>query len=141
MTNNYLCPHCKAYLRIWKNIIFTIRKCDDDKKGLILLDAELGNYSVISHPALHFIEGECVEFICPVCHKSLTASGINDHLASVIMVDENNEEYDVYFSKVAGEHSTFVIKKDDIIEKYGENSSAYMNYFMSKLKRQMNKKE
>jgi len=51
------------------------------------------------------------------------------------LIDENNKEYDVYFSKICGEHSTFKIREDDIIEKHGEDSSAYLNYFMSKLKK------
>lgn len=61
-----------------------------------LLNAELGDYTVISHPALKFETGERVEFLCPVCHKNLTASGINDHLCMVLMVDENDKEYEVY---------------------------------------------
>ena len=140
MKKNYLCPHCRSFLRVWNNIIFTVKKCEDDTRGLILLNAELGNYSVISHPAIHFKEGECVEFICPVCYKNLTASGINEHLACVLMINENNEEFAVYFSKIAGEHSTFMIKKDDIIEKYGEDTSAYLNYFMSKFRAKMEKR-
>jgi len=45
-----------------------------------------------------------------------------------------NNEFDVYFSKTCGEHSTFRIDKNNIVEKYGEDTSAYVNYFMSKLK-------
>jgi len=34
-----------------------------------------------------------------------------------------------FFSKICGEHSTFKIKEDDIVESYGEDSSGYVNYF------------
>ena len=73
--------------------------------------------------------------MCPVCHGDLTATDINVNLARIIMIDENNKEFNVYFSKVCGEQSTFKINEEDIIEKYGEDSSYYLNYFMSKLKR------
>jgi len=51
------------------------------------------------------------------------------------MIDENNKEFDVYFSEICGEHSTFLIHEDDIVEKYGKDSSAYVNDFMSRLKK------
>lgn len=139
MDPNYLCPHCRAYLRVWNNIIFTIRRCDDDKKGLILLNANLGDYTVLSHPELTFKKGECVEFICPVCHMNLTAENINDKLAHVVMIDEEGVEFDIYFSKIAGEHTTFKIEKNNIIAQYGEDSSSYVSYFMSKMKENIDK--
>jgi len=132
---NYLCPHCRSYLRIWNNIILTAKSKSEKKQGILLLNPELGNYDFIHHISLKFVEGEMVDFICPVCHADLTATEINEHLARILMTDENEKEYDVYFSKICGEHSTFKIRKDDIIEKYGEDSSAYLNYFMSKLKK------
>jgi hypothetical protein len=51
------------------------------------------------------------------------------------MIDEDNKEFEVYFSKICGEHSTFLIHEDDVVEKYGEDSSSYVNYFMSRLKK------
>ena len=138
MEPNYLCPHCRSFLRVWNNIIFTVRRCEDDRKGLILLNAKLGDYTVISHPALTFEEGECVEFICPVCHKNLTAENINDKLAYIIMKDEEGVEFDIYFSKIAGEHTTFKIERNNIIAQYGEDATAYMSYFMSKLSQNIN---
>ena len=132
---NYLCPHCRSYLRIWNNIILTAKSKLEKKQGILLLNPELGNYDFIHHTSLKFEEGEIVDFICPVCHADLSATEINENLARVLMIDENNKKYDVYFSKVCGQHSTFKIRKDDIIEKYGEDSSSYLNYFMSKLKK------
>ncbi len=135
---HYLCPECRSYLRVWNNIIFTVKTTVGKRQGLLLLNPELGNYTYISHPSLKFIEGESVEFYCPVCHADLTAMQINENLIRIIMIDEDNNEYDIYFSKITGEHTTFKIEKDNIIERFGEQSSSYVNYFMSKLKQKLN---
>ncbi|MGD0582968.1 MAG: hypothetical protein ABR974_08505 [Bacteroidales bacterium] len=76
-----------------------------------------------------------LDFMCPVCRGDLTATGIHRNLVRIIMINSKNIEFDVYFSKICGERSTFVIKENDIIEKHGENSSAYVNYFTSRLKK------
>ena len=82
-----------------------------------------------------------LDFICPVCRADLTAFGIHKNLVRIIMINRKNIEFDVYFSKICGEHSTFVIHKNDIIEKHGVDSSAYVNYFMSRLKKDKSVKE
>lgn len=132
---NYLCPHCRAYLRIWKNIIFVVKSESRNLQTILLLNPELGNYEVIHHTAVDVCDGNKLIFMCPVCHTDLTATGINENLNRIIMVDENNKEFDVYFSKICGEHSTFLIQEDNIIERYGEDSSSYLNYFNSRLKK------
>ena len=137
---NYLCPVCRSNIRVWNYIIFTVRRHSDKKMGILLLNPELGNYDLIHHSSLKYEEGEMVDFICPVCHADLTAPEINKNLAHVVMIDENNKEYHVFFSKICGEHSTFKIKENDIVEKYGEDSSAYVNYFMSRFKKEDIKK-
>jgi hypothetical protein len=90
---------------------------------------------------MKFDEGELVEFFCPVCHADLTAYEINKNLAYVLMIDENDKEYHVFFSKICGEKSTFKIKENDIVERYGEDSSAYVNYFMSRFKKEEKKEQ
>jgi len=137
---NYLCPICRSYIRVWNYIIFTVVYHADKKRGLLLLNPELGNYDLIHHASLKFDEGEMVNFLCPVCHGDLTANEINKNLAYIVMIDENNREYHVFFSKICGEQSTFRIHKNDIVESYGEDSSAYVNYFMSRYKKKDTKK-
>jgi hypothetical protein len=132
---NYLCPDCRSYLRVWNNIIFSVKSCTEDKKGLLLLNPDLGNYEFISHYTLDFEEMECLDFFCPVCGSNLTAADVNTNLARIIMIDENQKRYDLYFSRLRGEHSTFKVSEDDIVEKYGKDSSSYVDYFMSKLKK------
>lgn len=134
MKIHYLCPHCRSYLRVWKNIIVTVKSIEGKKQGLLLLDPDLGNYTYVSHPSLKFIEGEKIEFYCPVCFSNLSANEINENLVKIIMVDEQLHEYDIYFSNIAGHQTTFKIAKDNIIERHGDHSSSYTDYFMSKLK-------
>ena len=132
---NFLCPHCRAYLRVWNNIIFIVNSIQRNLHAILLLNPELGNYNLVHHSSVEFEEGEMLNFMCPICRTDLTAKGINNSLAKIVMTDENNKEFDVYFSKICGEHSTFLIHDDDIVEKYGKDSSSYVDYFMSKLKK------
>ena len=129
LKNNYLCPHCRSYLRVWNNIILIVKSESRNLQSILLLNPELGNYDLIHHSSMEFKEGEMLDFICPVCRADLTAVGIHRNLVRIVMIDENNEEFDVYFSKICGEHSTFLIHEDDIIEKYGEESSVLCKLF------------
>jgi hypothetical protein len=138
---NYVCPDCRSYLRVWNNIIFSVTSCNREKRGLLLLNPELGNYEFISHYKLDFSKMECLNFFCPVCGVDLTASDVNKNLARIVMIDKDQKEYDVYFSRIRGEQSTFKISEDDIIEKYGKDSSSYVDYFMSKFKKRKDNKD
>ena len=136
LKTNYSCPSCGSYLRIWNNIIFTVKSLDGKKKGILLLNPELGNYSVTAHSSLRLKEGEKVDFFCPVCHENLAAFDINENLVRINMSDENDNHYDVYFSRICGEETTFKIKENNIIAKYGKDDSYYVNYFISKFREQ-----
>nr|NQU88907.1 hypothetical protein [Bacteroidota bacterium] len=136
MKTKFLCPHCHAHLRIRENIIFRV-VTREHQKGILLLNPELGNYSYISAPDIKFANGEKLNFYCPVCCEDLKARNININLINVVMIDNEGIEYDVYFSSVAGEHSTFKILKEDIVERYGEDYSAYVSYFSQKLRSQI----
>lgn len=133
MNPKFHCPHCYATLRVRENIIFKVRT-PDLKMGILLLNPELGNYSYISSPELKFENGEKVDFLCPVCCINMEAKGINPNLVHILMRDEESREYDVFFSSIAGEHSTFMIEKENVVGKFGEDASSYLNYFMSRLK-------
>ena len=101
----------------------------------MLLNPELGNYNLIHHSSIEIQEGESLDFFCPICRADLSAVDLHRNLIRILMTDENNKEFDVYFSKICGEHSTFLIQNDNIVEKFGEESSSYVNYFMSRLKK------
>jgi len=129
MKNDYLCPYCRGYLKVGNNIIFAIRT-QAQERGLLLLSPELGNYRISKHSTLKLIDGERVETFCPMCHSNLRAINVNKNLAEVIMVDEEGEQYEIFFSEIVGEHSTYKIHDSDI-ESYGDDTADYMNYFGS----------
>ncbi|MDT8308931.1 MAG: hypothetical protein RQ866_05335, partial [Bacteroidales bacterium] len=86
MRINYLCPKCDAFLRVGDSVIFYVISSQTSRKGLILLHADLGNYSVTNHPNISFNKGDYVEFFCPVCHANLAASTTNNNLVRIKMV-------------------------------------------------------
>jgi rubredoxin len=130
MKENFLCPKCNAHLRVGDNVVFYVISKKSNNKGLIMLNPDLGDYTITSHPEVKFEKGEYVEFYCPVCHANLAASKINSNLVRVIMIDEvTGAKSDVYFSKVVGEKSTFRITDNRLIEKYGEDAHLYSNLF------------
>ncbi|MBN1251109.1 MAG: hypothetical protein JXR51_16565 [Bacteroidales bacterium] len=127
MEINYLCPKCKSFLNIGNKIVLSV-KVKNEQKGLMLFEKELGNYQIKKHDLVEYKKGELLGFYCPICHENLALDDVNSNLAKIIMLDENNKEYDVIFSKVAGEHATFKISNNEI-EAYGEDSHKYINFF------------
>lgn len=127
--NEYICPKCGGFLKVNAKIIFIALK-DDEKKGIILLNPELGDYKRIAHNTLELKDGERLTFLCPICHSDLSANEINRNLARIIMIDENGTEFKILFSEVQGEKCTYRICKKEI-KTFGEDSSTYVNYFGS----------
>ncbi len=126
MKNNYLCPKCKGHLQIGDNIIFSA-KTEKNKRGLILLNPQLGNYTIINHPSFKLEQGEKLDILCSICHKTLSVPELNKNLVKVLMIDEENNEYELLFSRIVGEKCTFKIK-DKKIEEFGEHSSHYLDF-------------
>ncbi len=128
MKNQYLCPHCRSELNI-KDYIILSTKTERGLRGVMLISPVLGNYTIIHDDKFDYIEGEQVDFFCPVCHKDLTIPEIHNELARVLMIDENNVEFDIVFSAIAGKKCTFKIKGKSIIESYGKDAEDYINYW------------
>ena len=129
MKNDYICPYCKGQLKVGNDIVFAVRT-QDQERGILFLSPELGNYRWKKHESLKLVEGERLETFCPMCHSNLRAINVNRNLAEVIMIDENGEEFEVFFSEIVGEHCTYKIHDSDI-ESFGDDSDDYMNYFGS----------
>jgi len=127
MENLYLCPYCRGHLMVNNHIVFSA-KTGSGNRGIIFLSPKLGNYHCFKHKSFELKAGDRLEILCPICHSNLTATNVNRNLAEIIMVDKNNNEYDIYFSEIVGEKCTYKIK-DKHIESYGENSAAYVNFF------------
>jgi hypothetical protein len=86
----------------------------------------LGNYAVKRNPGFEYREGDHLDFYCPICHTEL-ASEVHKRLAKIIMIDENGKEFDILFSRVAGQKSTFKII-GETMEIYGDDSAEYLDY-------------
>jgi hypothetical protein len=79
--------------------------------------------------------------LIPCKCNNLTATEVNKNLARILMIDENEKVYDLYFSRLRGQQSTFKVSNGDIVEKYGKDNSSYVDYFMAKLKQEQEKKD
>ncbi len=117
--NDYLCPKCKGHLNAGGFVIFSTKN-NRKKQGLILLSPKVGSYTVKHHDSYRFEDGEMIEFFCPICSEDLKAKE-NEKNVEILMVDENNTEYRVLFSRIAGEQSTYLLSKDDV-EVYGDDA-------------------
>ena len=111
---------------LFTNIILSAKN-DKGQRGLILLHPELGNYEVITHPEFKYEKGEMISFYCPVCHHSLDSSK-HKNLAKIVMIDSEGKDFDIYFSKVAGEQSTLKMIGEHV-EIFGKHSENYLDFF------------
>lgn len=127
MEINYKCPKCKSLLNIGNKIVFSV-KVQSKNKGLIMFDKELGNYEVKKHDLIQYEKGEMVGFYCPICHENLAADNVNANLARILMVDEEDKEHIVLFSKIAGEQATYKVSMSKV-EAFGNDREKYMNHF------------
>ena len=125
MKKNFLCPRCKGYLNVGQNIILAADTKHGDA-GLILFSSEVGNYSTETNPDFIIKDGEKYNFFCPICQKKL-ATDIHDNLSHIIMIDEENREFEILFSKIAGEKSTYKIIGESV-EIFGDHHSNYVDF-------------
>ena len=125
MDNFFTCPNCEGHLKVGDYLIFSVQ-ASNKRKGLLLLHPEIGNYTCIKHPSFEFDTGDELGFYCPLCQSTLT-SDIDSKLVHVQMIDSNNKEHTIYFSRIAGEYSTYKISDDDVMCT-GEHAGRY-TYF------------
>ena len=98
-------------------------------KGILLLNAELGNYQMMHDPEFEYKSGDHINFYCPVCHHSLGIPKVSESLAKIRMIHENGEEFEIVFSIIAGKELTMKIKNNTIIESFGDGAEEYQNYW------------
>lgn len=125
MKLDYMCPKCKGHLRTGDQIILTVKK-KGWSGGLILMHPELGNYTFDNHPSFKFEEGEHFDFYCPICMAKLSSKK-HENLCMILMRDENNQIFEVLFSRIKGEKSTYQIIGESI-DRFGRDSDMYVNF-------------
>lgn len=121
MKKKFLCPNCKSILNPNVKIVITVKH--GKKRGLILLSPQPGNYKSLHDSDFCMEDGKMVTFLCPACNESLTSKA-NKRLANLVVSREGHHDYIVEFSRVCGEHATFIVRGNDIIG-YGEDSEIY----------------
>jgi len=126
MSNVFLCPKCKGCLNFDDNIIFSVKNIQGNK-GLLLLSSELGNYKVLNKLPFRFEVGDKFSFFCPICHEELDCER-DGNLVKVLMQDDEGHEFEVCFSRIAGEQSTYKIL-GKIVETYGDDAEKYKDLF------------
>jgi hypothetical protein len=125
---DYICPKCHGHLNIDKEIIF-LTKNDKGDSAIVLLNAEVGNYSFRKNENVDFAPGDHVNFICPICYENLNADKYDEvNLAQIFMVDEEGNEVDIVFSKILGEKCTYTVYEDGV-KAYGDNKDTYIDKF------------
>lgn len=127
MSAEYLCKACRGILNPKVSIVLSAMKINSSKRGLVLLNPELGNYTRITHPSFDVEEGVEYIYTCPICHSQLNSMKY-PHLVRIIMRDEKGKEFDIYFSGIAGEKCTFKLGEAGV-EKKGPDARLYDKYF------------
>lgn len=123
---NFICPFCSGQLYLNERIVLSAQK-HDGTRGLILLTPELGDYRAIKHPTFKIIAGEHIDFYCPLCHKNLMVERNDKKFTQVTMI-ETGDEFEVFFSQIAGEKCTYVVG-DDYFKAYGEDADENTNFW------------
>ena len=126
MANDYLCPVCRGQLRIENSLVISV-KSKMNKKGLIFLNPEIGNYGKVAHPTFDIIPGDEYTIFCPICHATLNREE-NPHLVKLNMIDEKGVEVDVFISGIVGEKCTYVVKGKEL-HGAGPDKQLYEKYF------------
>lgn len=127
MKRTYSCPRCQATLNPNVKVILTAVR--GNRRGLILLSPQPGNYNAIVPEDLPIAAGDLVEFHCPVCNALLT-SPENENLAALRFRFSTGLQGTVLFSRRYGEHATYFIS-DDEVRTYGDDlgGGAGLNFF------------
>lgn len=123
MKPKYLCPHCRNAINV-KNDIVLRAKNELDQKGIVFLHTELGNYTSKFSADFTIIEGDHVKFSCPICHHNLSNLK-NDKLASLVLIDADEAEAKIIFSRIFGEKCTYKIEEAEPEETFGEHWGNY----------------
>lgn len=129
MKTDYTCPHCNSHLLLENKLILTARHASSDvlSEGFILLmNPEIGHYETTLHGDVTVKEGEKYEFFCPVCHHKLH-SDLNENLVMVQYQDDNGKLFELHFSKISGQKSTYKIMGRSV-ETFGIDAPHYLDY-------------
>ena len=121
MSRDYCCPACRAVLNPDRSVILTA--VHGDTRVLIGFHPEPGNYEIYLPTGVRAEDGSCWDFYCPACQASLKAA-VTDDLCQLILREDGRVSY-LFFSRIAGEQATFIVREDRVAETHGEHSVRY----------------
>lgn len=121
MSWEYCCPKCKTNLNPGTAIILKASCCGNH--CLIGMNPQPGKYDIYLPPKVTCQDGSIWDFYCPMCQENLK----NDEdakLAELELVLEG-DNLRILFSRVAGEHATFIMHEAMLKERYGKDAENY----------------
>ena len=129
MSRSFFCPHCNKLLNPHKKVIFLVE--DGNDLELVLLSAQLGDYSAVHSRSMQLVKGAAYTFRCPLCRVDLTSSANNRLVDLITREGEDGQDMRVSFSRVHGEEATFLMAEDGV-SSFGSHASLYddeVNFF------------
>lgn len=126
--NDYMCPNCKGHLNVGEYVIFATQT-KKKHKGLLMLSNKVGAYEYKHHDRFKLGKGELVDFECPICQCDLTSSKNKDYAMVHMVGGEDNVDYELYFSRIAGNKSTYIVANDNV-ESFGDDAINFEEIFL-----------
>jgi len=128
---SYYCPKCDSLLNPNVRVVLIARY--NDKQGIVLMSSKIGDYQVICDKGFcHDVtKGDIIEFLCPVCHDSLT-SATHENFAELRVVNTKKAAHEpclLRFSRVSEEHATFLYEGNSVKE-FGEEAGRFRDEMM-----------
>ncbi len=114
---NYYCPKCDVKLNHGNEVVLNLHK-ENGEKTKIFLDPKPHSYKVKCEPKITFKENEIVDFNCPHCKDNLQSKDY-DKFVRIILKVTDVVIFDVFFSRIYGDHRTYV-GIEDFKEEYGD---------------------
>ena len=125
MKTDFMCPKCNGFLNVNEKIVFAVKK-EGQNGGIVLFSPSLGDYSVSHHPSFETVDGEQVEFFCPICNQNLSVDGSNNYAR--VILHEDDKECFVVFSKTKGERCTYKMSNSQIEASFGDHFASHFDF-------------
>jgi hypothetical protein len=123
MSWEYSCPTCHSMLNPGTMVILIASH--EETRAMIGMHPKPGKYDIYLPPGVVTENGDKWGFACPICHESLQTREDPNLCELVLKVD--GDPLRILFSRIAGEHATFIVHADtmNLKEQHGEDASRY----------------
>ncbi len=115
---DYYCPKCDSKLNENNQVVFNIKRSSDEIIKLFLDPKPMSyKFRCEPEPLFPFVESEMVDFNCPNCDQSLESDKYSKFVEIILKVTDK-VIFEVFFSRIYGDHKTYV-GIEDFEEEYG----------------------